>query len=73
MLSSPSRKHFVSMDVPFFKPQSYFSSLQTPLQEESKIEEDFLTPQSYFSSLQTPSDLCLSSVLYCMEKIWTYI
>jgi hypothetical protein len=39
----PSRKHFVSMDVTFFKPQSYFSPYQTPLQGESEIEEDFLT------------------------------
>jgi len=44
MLSLPSRKQFFSMDATFFEPQSYFSSSQTPLQGESKIEKDFLTP-----------------------------
>ncbi len=39
------------MDATFFEPQSYFSSSQTPLQGESKIEEDFFDsvtcPYSY--------------------------
>jgi hypothetical protein len=39
----PSRKCFVSMDVTFFEPQSYFSSSQTHLQGESKIEDYILT------------------------------
>jgi len=36
-----SRKPFVSMDITFFEPPSYISSSKTPLQGESKIEEDF--------------------------------
>jgi hypothetical protein len=39
------------MDITFFEPQSYFSSSQTPLQGESKIEDDFFdsvtNPYSY--------------------------
>jgi hypothetical protein len=40
---TPHRENIVSMDITFFETRSYFSSSQTPLQEESKIEDDFLT------------------------------
>jgi hypothetical protein len=39
MLSSPSRKRFVLMDVTFFELQPYFSSTHTSLQGESPSEE----------------------------------
>jgi hypothetical protein len=47
----PSRKYFVSMNVTFFKQQSYFSSTSTPLQGESQIEED----EDVSSSLHVPT------------------